>query len=271
MDLQALIHNNFLLKVIAAVIEIAVGFALGPWVRRMIMRMQHRGIDPGVLTFSASLANIGIRLIAVIIALAQIGVNISVAVGAFSAIGLGISLALKENMSNVAGGMQILITKPFVVGDYIQMGDQEGTVKGIELMFTTLQTFNNQEIVMPNSLLASSVLTNYSHYPTRRLMITVPVAPCEDYGPFRSALMDIMEGDSRVLRKEGYKTVVNGFTDQGMGMEINMICYAKNDDYWDVRFALMEQVQKARSAMHLDPPKVFVQICNEGQNSSRTA
>lgn len=270
MDLQTLIHNNFLLKVLAAAIEIAVGFALGPWVRRMIMRLQHRGIDPGVLTFSASLANIGIRLIAVIIALAQIGVNISVAVGAFSAIGLGISLALKENMANVAGGMQILITKPFVVGDYIQMGDQEGTVKEIELMFTTLQTFNNQEIVMPNALLASSVITNYTHYPVRRIVITVPVAPCENYDPFRGALMDIMESEQRVLRSEGYKTVVNGFTNQGMGMEINMICYAKNDDYWDARFALMEQVQKARSAMRLDPPKVFVQLMQEPEKSSKT-
>lgn len=260
MTFEEFIHNSFLVKLAAAALEILVGFLLAPLIKKMILKLDKRGVDAGVLTFTASCTSIGIRAFAIIIALAQIGVDMSVAVGAFSAIGLGISLALKENMANVAGGMQILMTRPFKVGDYISCQSQEGTVKEIEIMFTTMQTINNQEIIIPNASLVTSTITNYSRYPNRRLVQGVPVSCSADYETFRAQMLDWMNADSRILKDPAPKTVINGFTENGEGMIINLVCYARNEDFWDMKYDLLQAVQQKRTALHLDPPVQMIEV-----------
>lgn len=261
-DWNSFIHNSFLLKLIAAVIELLIGWVLGPFVKRQIMRLHNRNkkVDEGVLTFTGSFVNIFIRIIAIIIALAQIGVNMSVAVGAFSALGLGISLALKENMANVASGMQILVTKPFQVGDYISCDSMEGTVTAIELMFTTLQTFDNQQVVVPNAILISNPITNYSKYPTRRIVFAVPVSVQSSYEEFRQSLQTLMERHSGVMQDPKPKTVVGDYTPDGLGIQIKLVCYARLANYWDVLFDLKNEAEKIRQSEKLNPPVGLVEV-----------
>lgn len=260
MNWSNLFHNSFLIKCGAGALEILVGFLLAPVVKRAILRLEKRGVDAGILTFTASCAGIAVRIFAIIIALAQIGVDMSVAVGAFSAVGLGISLALKENMANVAGGMQILMTRPFTVGDYIACGSQEGTVREIEIMFTTLQTFNNQEVIIPNSVLVTSTIMNYSKYPTRRIVISVPVSAQADLADFRAAMLSLMAQDPRILKDPAAKTVVAGFTENGDGVKVNLVCYTENSDFWDVQFDLLQKIQARRAALSLQGPVQIVQV-----------
>lgn len=261
MSWEQFIHNNFLMKLLAATIELVIGFFLGPAVKRLILRLHNRkGVDEGVLTFTGSLANILIRIIAIIIALGQIGVDMSVAVGAFSALGLGISLALKDNMSNVASGLQILITKPFKVGDYIACNDCEGTVVSIEIMFTTLETFDNQEVVIPNTVLISNSITNYSSYPSRRLVIKVPVSLFVDPKEFRSEAQKAMEACPYVLKDPKPKTQIGDYLADGSGMEINLVCYSTIEQFWDMKFALQEEIQKIRSSLALAAPTDVITI-----------
>ncbi len=259
---DAIVHNSFLIKLLAAIVELFIGWTLGPFVKNQIMKLHNRNkkVDEGVLTFTGSFVNIFIRIIAMIIALAQIGVDMSVAVGAFSALGLGISLALKENMANVASGMQILVTKPFQVGDYIACNDKEGTVTAIELMFTTLQTYDNQLVVVPNAILISNPVTNYTKFPTRRILFAVPVSVQSDYDEFRTSLQTLMERQAGVLQDPKPKTVVGDYTPDGMGIQIKLVCYAQISNYWDVLFELKNEAEKLRQSQKLKPPVDLVEV-----------
>lgn len=135
---------TLLVRIGIFLIILLIGFLLGPATRNVIEKMARNAQDKGVYTFMGSMASNSIKLIAFIIALSSIGVDTTVLVGAFSALGVGLSLALKNNMANVAGGMQILLTRPFKVGDYISVaGTQqmyEGTCTAIEIMYTSLVT-----------------------------------------------------------------------------------------------------------------------------------
>ncbi len=260
-ELAQALQNSYLVKVIAAIIEVIISFFLGPFVKRQIMRLHNqKGVDEGVLTFTGSLANTAIRFIGFIIALGQLGVDMSVVVGAFSAVGLGVSLALKENMSNVASGMQILITKPFKVGDYIACDGLEGTVTAIEIMFTTLKTVDNQQVVIPNAILISQSVVNYSLYPTRRINIIVPISCLDDYEGFRLKAQDIMEAQSGVLADPVPKTVVGTYTPDGRAIQIKLVCYAQNGNYWDTYYALTNKIEVLRKEIALHPPIDLIQV-----------
>ena len=256
-------ENKLIFQILIAIMEMGLGFILGPIVRNWIVRMHPRGIDKGVLTFTGSLANALIRFLAIVIALAQLGVNMDVIVGAFSAVGLGVSLALKENMANVAGGLQILITRPFSVGDYIGIDGEEGSVKQVEIMFTTLETLNGQEVIIPNATLVSNTVINYTINKKRRVVIDVPVSCDGDYDSFRTEMVKIMKAHKDAYQDPAPTTMVTGFTPEGNGMIIRCICYCDNTNYWELLFDLNEQVQKQRSALKLSQPVSVVQVNGE--------
>lgn len=262
--MDTLIKNEFFYKLLAAAAEIAVGFMLGPFIRRMILRIQGKGVDKGVLTFLASFTNIAVRFLAIIIALSQIGVPVATMVGAVSAVGLGVTLALKESMANVAGGLQILITKPFRIGDYIAItGSSEGTVKEIEIMFTTLQTANMQQVVVPNSYIVSNTIINYSNYPSRRIVITVSANLNSDYASFREKAVEAMKANPKVLKDPAPTTVIPGFTADGNGVNINCVCYVPQELYWDVLFDLNDAIQQQRKAAGLVQPSELIEVENK--------
>ena len=131
---------EWLIRIGTTLLIVAAGFILGPVLKKGIIKLSKNASDKGALTFIGSAVSLLTKIAGIIIALSQLGVNTNVIVGAFSAAGLGISLALKDNMANVAGGMQILFTRPFMVGDYISVENKEGTVVRIELMFTVVKT-----------------------------------------------------------------------------------------------------------------------------------
>lgn len=264
MSWEQFISNNFLVKLAAAIVELVIGFFLGPLCKRMILKLNKRkGVDEGVLTFTGSFISIFIRILAVIIALGQIGADITAVVGIFSAMGLGVSLALKENMANVAGGLQILLTKPFKVGDYIACGSQEGTVVEIEIMFSTLKTFDNQLIVIPNSMLVSSMLINYSAYPSRRIVAQIPVGATGDYEAFRQKLLALMEANPNILKDPAPHTVIGDLNEQGNALPVKVLCYTLNEHYWDVKFQLNDQIHALRRQMKLEPPASYVEVVGQ--------
>lgn len=170
--------NAVLEKIVIALVEVLIGIIGGPLVKRLIIALSRKAWDKGAMTFLGSFANISIITMMFIIAADELGLNMRLIVGAFSAVGLGISLALKDNMANVACGLQILLTRPFKVGEYIRVGSHEGRVKSIELMYTVLTTDTNKEAIISNSKIISKTITNYSRLPYRRIKITFPV-PCD--------------------------------------------------------------------------------------------
>lgn len=262
--------NDYLFKVIAAVVELIIGMLIAPMVKSWIMKMKPIGMDQGVLTFAGSTAGITVRVITVIIALGQLGVKMDILVGAISALGLGISLALKESMANVAGGLQILITRPFKIGDYIEVSPPNGiggTVKEIELMFTTLQTPNLQKVVIPNSTMVSQNLIDYSEFPNRRIVVSVPVSMNGDYESFRTRMVDILNNTPKILKDPKPMSAVSGFTTDGNGMTINLVCYCRGSDYWDMLYYVNEQAQILLKETGLSQPVNRVEVNRMDQES----
>ncbi len=254
------LSNSYVIKILAAIAELVIGFFLAGLVRRYIMRLKWNGVPDGVRTFIASLSNIAIRLLVLTIALAQIGIPTSILVGGFSAVGLGVSLALRESMANVAGGFQILITKPFEVGDYIACQSFEGTCEDIELMFTTLRTFDQQLIVIPNSTLCSETLTNYTYYPLRRVKIQVPIATQQESALFRTEILSIMKKTAGIASDPAPSARLGGYLSNGQGMLINVICFVKTQEYWDRYFDLLQEIQDLQLKLNLTPPVSLVSI-----------
>ena len=219
----------FLEKAWIPLLEVVCGVVLGPFVKRILMRAARNAPDQGALTFLASFSNITIIVFSIILAIEQLGINMTSIVALVSALGLGVSLAVKNNMANVAGGIQILLTKPFVVGDYIRIDEHKGVVKSIELMFTTLVTDNNKLVVVPNDEIVTNLVTNYSQTPTRRLRLVIPVKLPDDIPKVCARIQAIVEGDPRILKDPPLRVtvdkVVEGYAN------ILLIAYVDWEDY----------------------------------------
>lgn len=241
-----------------ALIIVLIGFVLGPFVRSGIIRLSKNASDKGLMTFMGSVCNLSIKVIAVVIALQQLNVEMSLIVGAFSAMGLGISLALKNNMANVAAGIQLILTHPFKVGDYIQIGEYEGRVVRIETMFTTLLTNSNQEVVLPNLDCVTQVVKNFTTLPYRRIFMEVPVSLNTNVEEFCQAILQDMDKDLRILKDPAASCVMTQFIPDGSGIMIGIYCFTSFDNYWNVLYDLNVLVQKKRLDMHIESCSVLV-------------
>lgn len=252
---------QFAMKAGAAVLEIMAGFYLGPKIKHLILNLSTKKIDAGVLTFLSSLANIGIKALAIIIALSQLGIDMNVMVGLFSAVGLGVSLALQNNMANLASGIQILLTKPFVVGDLISVDGNDGNVQKIELMFTTLVTFNKQEVVIPNSVLVNNSLINYTQEQNRRVVITVELPT--DYNPaeFKEEILALANNHPSVLKDPAASVVTSALNFKYV--EVTLFAYTLLADYYPTFTDLNQQVLEKKLEMNIPQPYTRIKMEDE--------
>jgi small conductance mechanosensitive channel len=252
---------EFLIKLAVAGLEIFAGFLIGPAIKRAIERFKSRALDKGVLTFLGSFANIAIKILAIIIALSQLGVNMDVIVGMFSAVGLGVSLALQSNMANLAGGMQILLTRPFTIGDFIATDGQEGFVSRIELMYTTLVTANKQEVIIPNSNLVSKPVVNYSYEPNRRIVIEVPVAASYNPASFKEEVLKIAKNHPLVVKNPECSVCTSALNATSNTVTLYAYCLVK--DYWQVLYDLNQSILETKLKMNVPVPFDAIQLKNQ--------
>lgn len=256
-------HANLLdfgIKIAAAAAELVVGFIVGPWVRKMINRIDNKKVDRGLITFVGSLSNISIKVLAIIIALSQLGVNLNVIVGLFSALGLGISLALQNNMANLASGIQILLTRPFKVGDLITVENYDGNVQRIELMFTTIETFNKQLVAIPNSDLVNNPVVNYTDLGLRRSVINVDLPINYEPSEFKERLLQLANTHELCLKDPVPAVYTSALNQQSV--TISLYAYSKVEDYWTLFCDLNQQAIELRLEMGIGEPYKTVKIAN---------
>lgn len=252
---------EWLIRIGTTLLIVAVGFILGPVLKKGIIKLSKNASDKGALTFIGSGVSLLTKIAGIIIALSQLGVNTNVIVGAFSAAGLGISLALKDNMANVAGGIQILFTRPFMVGDYISVENKEGTVVRIELMFTVVKTPAAQEIIVPNSLMVQEIIINYSRDECRRISLQFPVSISTDVQALREICIDILKKDSSVIMEKPYEVIIDRMDERSIWMGV--YCWTKFDEYWDTYHRLYDAIQKNRFTQTIESPYESVQILDK--------
>ena len=252
---------GFLVQLMIAVIILLVGSRMIKMVRRFLERGK---VEAGVVSFLSSFVKYALYFVLAMIILGQFGVTTSSVIAVLGSAGLTMGLALQGSLSNFAGGVLILLLKPFVVGDYIldNASSEEGTVKEITIFYTKLLTIDNKLILIPNGSLSNSI-TNYSHMDMRRIDLTVGVGYESDLSKVKAVLEGVVKTETAVIKDEPVDIFVSDLGDSAVDMGIRV--WVKTEDYWPVRWRLLEQMKNAldENGISIPFPQMDVSIRKE--------
>jgi small conductance mechanosensitive channel len=240
-------------SIIVAVVIYFVGKALISLVNRMLSgMMERRNVDPAIQSFVKSLANILLMILLAISVVSALGVNTTSFAALLASGGVAVGMALSGNLQNLAGGIVILLFRPFKVGDYIEAQGTGGTVSEIQIFHTILTTPDNKKIYLPNGALSSGNITNYSKEPLRRVDFTVAVEYGEDIDKVRKALKDILDKDDRILQEPAPVIVLGALADSSVNMTVRV--WVKSENYWDVFFRTNETIYNEFNRLGINFP-----------------
>ena len=269
---------NWLADVTPKLLLAIVIFIVGWWTVKLIIMFVKKGlakmgVEKSVITFLSSFCKYILRIFAFIIALTPFGFHISSLFAALGAAGITLGLGLKESVANIASGIQIVITKPFQVGHYIQLNNVEGTVTRVEIMYSTLMTLDRKEVVMPNSIVTNSILTNYTALGVRRVDFNYTVSYGTDLNLIRTILLEVAKEHEQVLSSP--EPVVVVLRQAANGIEISFRVFCVPENYWNVLFSLEEQIKQVFELNNVKLPYTQVDIhfkenlkVNQNQTSS---
>ncbi len=220
---------------------------LGVLLVRLLMRLVGRGfkrtkLDPSLVKYILRAIRIALYIFVVLAALDALGVSTGGAIAAISAAAVAVGVALKDSLSNVAGGVWLLFSPRFATGDYIEAGGDEGTVIAIELLHTTLQTFDGKQVSIPNGVLVNSHITNYSVENRRRVDILFPVPYDTDMERAKKLAMDTISAHSLVITEGELAPFVRVKEYGESSVNLIMRAWCQNADYWTVQYDLTEAI-----------------------------
>lgn len=227
--------------VLGAIIIYVVGRFIIKQVGRLLARiLEKRKLEISVQTFLKSLVNLLLNLVLAFAIISKLGVETTSLAALLASAGVAIGMALSGNLSNFAGGLIILVFKPFKVGDYIDGQNASGTVREIQIFHTILTTIDNKVIYVPNGSLSSNAITNYSKQETRRAEWVFGVEYGEDYEKVRAVIQRIIDADERILKDPAPQIVLGALS--ASSVDIKVRAWAKSADYWDVYFDMNKTV-----------------------------
>lgn len=255
----------FLLKLAAAIFILWLGFKLVKRLKNAIVKMMDkRDIDKSLTGFLSSFVDVLMKVLLVIMVMDIIGIKATSFIAILGAAGLAVGFALQGTLQNFAGGVIILIMKPFKVGDYIATGTYEGFVKEIRIFNTFLTTFDNQCVILPNTDLATKSLVNYTREQYRRVDVNVGICYGQSVDKARDLMIEVAAADEKVVNDvKPSKVVVKAMSDSSV--DICLWAWVKQEDYWEVFFRLNEQVYSTfkEKGVEIAFPQVQVHMTKE--------
>ena len=237
---------SFGLRLLLTIILFIVGSRLIKVVRKIVRRsMERTGADMGVIQFMDSLIKLLLYFLLIMFLADGIGVDTTSVMALVGSAGLTIGLAFQGSLSNFAGGVLILLIKPFKVGDYIiyTSGNLEGKVTKIEMFYTTLFTIDNKRVVIPNGTLSNSSLINVTAEDKRRIDITVGVSYTANLKLAKEVCLNLLAAQPAVLQDQNNMVVVDDLADSSVNLKI--CCWVSAEDYWSTRWELIEKIKLA--------------------------
>lgn len=253
--------------VIKIVIALAIYF-LGRWIVRRVVRlidvaMERRKVDVSLRSFMRNTVRVVFSLILVLIVVQTLGVNVTSLIAVFSAATLAIGMALSGTAQNFAGGVMILMMKPYRVGDYISAQGQSGTVREIKLFSTVITTTDNQTIYIPNNAIATAIIDNYTTAEQRRVDWTVGISYGDDVDVARETILAMLAADARILRETAPVVWVAALADSSVNLTVR--AWVANADYWDVFFEYNERFYKElpKAGINFPFPQMDVHVKND--------
>jgi len=241
------------MSLIWSLVFLFIGLKVINLLRKILKRALNKSsVDTGVVQFLDSFVKIAAYAVLILTLLARFGVQTTSFITLLGSAGVAIGLSLQGSLSNFAGGILILLLKPFVVGDYINACGCEGAVTEISLFATTLHTADNRNVVIPNGTLSNSNIVNYSANEKRRVDMSVDVAYNSDLKRAREVIMEILDRDEKVLKDPAYVVAVDNLGDSGITILIRP--WVKTEDYWEVKWRILEQVHDRLDEEGIDIP-----------------
>ncbi len=241
-----------------------IGLKLINFLRKLLRgALDRSNVDTGVVQFLDALVKIAAYAVLILALMARFGIQTTSFITLLGSAGVAIGLSLQGSLANFAGGILILMLKPFVVGDYISACGCEGIVAEISLFATTLHSADNRNVVLPNGTLSNSNITNFSANETRRVDMSVDVAYNSDLKRARQIIEGILNQNEKILDDPSYVVAVNELGDSGITILIRP--WVKTEDYWTVRWSVLEQVHDRlnEEGIEIPFPQVTVHMENE--------
>lgn len=233
---------SFIISVVIAFAVLFLGSKLINFLLKKVrVSLEKKQIEPGVVSFLISAGKIALYAVLIVIAAQILGFAASSVIAVLGSAGLAIGLALQGSLANFAGGVLLLLMKPFIVGDYIIVDSVEGTVKKIDIVYTTLHTADNRAVILPNGKLADSNIINATREDKRRIDIDVAVEYSENIGRVRDVLQKIVDHQDKKLEDMPVNIVVSSLDESAVTMAVHM--WVHPDDYWTVRWGMLEEIK----------------------------
>ena len=246
-----------LADVVAVLTPLVIGFAIklvkvfliwviGRWVSKRIVKvvkklMEKRDVNLSIRTFVASLIDVVSLIIILIMIISVLGIDTSSFIAIFASAGVAIGMALSGTLQNFAGGVIILLFRPFKVGDFIEAQGISGTVKEIQIFNTVVHTGDNKVILLPNGPVSTGIINNYSRESVRRVDFSFSISYGDDFEKAKAVLAKLIAEDSRVLNEPAAPFIVLGSL-SASSIDITVRLWCKQEDYWGIYFDLNQKV-----------------------------
>lgn len=259
---------SFGIKVVLALIVFFIGGKVITWLRKIVRRSLERAVvDAGAVQFIDSVLKFGLYALLIIMIAMNFGVESSSVAALLASAGVAIGLAVQGSLSNFAGGVLILVLKPFEVGDYIIVTQEgiEGTVKEIQVFYTKLATVDNQRVVVPNSILTENSLTNVTARPERQLDLKIGISYDSDLKKAKEIIEGMLAVDSTIKQDEDVRVFVDSLGESAV--VIGLRAWVATDDYWSTRWRLLEQIKLTFDKEGIEIPynQLTVHVKGEGE------
>jgi small conductance mechanosensitive channel len=240
-------------KILLALVVLIIGLAIIKRLNKVISKsLEKRKVDPSLNPFLTAIISTLLKVMLVISIASMVGVETTSFVAVLGAAGLAVGLALQGSLANFAGGVLILILKPFKVGDFIDGGGHSGTVHEIQVFYTFITTPSGQEVIIPNAQLSNNAIKNYSFHDTRRFDMTFGIGYDDDIDQAKKIISDLADAEKRFLEDKGISIFIEALADSSVN--IHLRAWAKNDDFWDIFNNFNEKVKKAFDAAGVGIP-----------------
>lgn len=246
---------QFALNVILAIVIFCIGVKVIKWIRKIVKgSLERANADKGVSQFVDSLLKFLLYFLLIFLIGQKFGLDATSVAAVLASAGVAIGLALQGSLSNFAGGVLILLLKPFVVGDYIveDSHNQEGTVTEIQIFYTKLATVDNKIIVIPNGMLANNSLTNVTAQKKRRLDLSVGVSYNSDLRKVKELIEKVYKEDEAVLKEEEIVVFVDNLGESSV--VIGARGWVKTEDYWTAKWRMLENIKSVLDENDIEIP-----------------
>lgn len=237
------------IRVVISIVIMIVSFSLINWLSKKIAKRadkkveSNKKIDKTIYRTLSYVAKVGLKVLVVIALIGYVGIDTSAITALLASLGVGVGLAVNGTLSNFAGGILILITRPFRDDDYIQACGYEGTVEDIRICHTKLRTTDNKVIYLPNGKLSTSEIVNYSEKDLRRVDLTFSISYSDDFEKAKKVIEDVWNKNELILKDPAPSVRVSAQSASSIDLTAKVWC--KNTDYWTVNFDMLEQVKTA--------------------------